>query len=134
MAVIEAGTSLFLRTGPVHDPGRMHLFIVLTAPKSIDSAEPHTLCVPMVSLSSIPKDQPYDEACVLRAGEHPFIRHDSYVAYGLAIHPSLSTLHEKIRRGECQIAEPLAPAILERVYAGVFLSKRVKPRFRGICR
>lgn len=134
MVVIEAGTALFLRTGPVHDPGRMHLFIVLTAPKSIDSAEPGALCVPMVSLSSIPKDRLYDETCVLRAGDHPFIRHDSYVAYGLAIHPSLSTLHEKIRRGECDIAEPLNPAVLERVYKGVFLSKHVKPRFRGICR
>jgi hypothetical protein len=134
VVAIEAGTTLLLRTGPVHDPGRMHLFIVLTAPKSIDSAEPGLLCVPMVSLSSIPKDRSYDTTCVLRAGDHPFIRHDTYVAYGLAIHPPLSTLQEKILRGECEIAEPLAPAVLERVYKGVFASKHVKPRFRGVCR
>jgi hypothetical protein len=131
---IEAGTTLFLRTGPAHDPGRMHLFIVLTAPKSIDSAEPGTLCVPLVSLSSIPKDRPYDATCVLRTGDHPFIRHDTYVAYGLAIHPTLSILQEKIRRGECEIGQPLTAAVLERVYKGVFVSKHVKPRFRGICR
>jgi hypothetical protein len=56
------------------------------------------------------------------------------VAYGLAIHPALSILEEKIRRGECEIAQPLTPAVLERVFKGVFLSKHVKPRFRGICR
>mgnify|MGYP001025023401 CR=1 FL=1 len=134
MVVIEAGTTLFLPTGPAHDPGRKHLFIVLTMPRSIDAAESATLCVPMVSLSSIPKDRPYDATCVLHVGDHPFIKHDSYVAYSLAIYPPLSTLQDKIRRGECEIAQPLTPSILKRVYEGVFISRHVKPRFRGLCR
>jgi hypothetical protein len=131
--VIEPGTTLLIPSGPSHDPGRFHLFIALTAPQCIDVADP-VLFVPMVSLSTLAASRPFDSACLLRAGEHPFVRHDSYVAYGLAICQPLSKLEAGIQRGMYELREPLTPTILERVLKGALESKHIKPRIRGLCR
>ncbi len=35
----------------------------------------------MVSLSTVRAGVPHDPSCILYAGDHPFVRHDSYVVY-----------------------------------------------------
>jgi hypothetical protein len=35
----------------------------------------------MISISSVPPDVKYDTTCLLDPGDHPFIKHQSYVVY-----------------------------------------------------
>lgn len=38
----------------------------------------------VVNFTSVPKKKKYDKTCIVKAGEHPFIGNDSYVAYRFA--------------------------------------------------
>ncbi len=68
-----------MRSGPDHDPDRMHLFVVLTDP--LCNFDDGIRKVLLVSLSSIHDDLYHDSACILEPGEHPFVKRDSYVVY-----------------------------------------------------
>ena len=51
-----------------------HLWVIVSDPNS------HPDCVVIVNLSST-FNKTYDPACDLKRGEHPFIRHDTFVHY-----------------------------------------------------
>jgi hypothetical protein len=40
----------------------------------------------LVGISSVDPDIPCDKTCLLVAGDHPFITHDSYATYEFAMH------------------------------------------------
>ena len=65
--------TILVPSGPVHDPDKKHLFVVLTDPC------PTAGDVLMVNVSTIRHG--HDPACKLFAGDHPFIRRDSFVEY-----------------------------------------------------
>ena len=62
--------SLLIPSGPTHDPQRRHLFIVLTDP--FDDTGNGVSRVLLVSLASV-RDS-CDRTCILKPGDHPFIR------------------------------------------------------------
>ena len=61
----------------------MRLFVVLTNP--FDDTGDGILRVLLVSLSSIRSYYHYDPACILKPGEHPFVKQESFVVYKRAI-------------------------------------------------
>lgn len=63
-----------------------------------------------------------DKACVLQAGDHPFIRHDTAVAYRDVQRFTDEKLRHLITNGTAKPRQPLGPAILERLRAGFFAS------------
>lgn len=78
MAYIAArGDTLLIPSGPANDPDRKHLFVILTPA----CADKQHLLIP---ISSIKEKVFHDPACVIAAGEHPFIKVPSYAAYKLA--------------------------------------------------
>ena len=70
--------TLLIPSGPQGDQDRKHLFILLTDPHA-DQAGKN--CVLMVSLSTVRPGMPHDPTCILYAGDHPFVKHESYVVY-----------------------------------------------------
>lgn len=61
--------TLLIPSGPSN-----HLFVILTD----ENPDGEHL---LVSITSIPDIGHYDATCLLSAGDHPFIKHDSYVLY-----------------------------------------------------
>jgi hypothetical protein len=66
--------TLLYPSGSANDPSRHHLFVLLTDP--FGPAEQ----VLMACICTIVEGA--DESCLLKNGDHDFIKHDSYVAYG----------------------------------------------------
>ena len=70
------GNTLLVPSGP----SGLHLFIITLGPIVLPGYGPKPQAV-MVSATTIRDGIPHDSACELRAGEHPFIQHPSYIAY-----------------------------------------------------
>jgi hypothetical protein len=123
MGVIYSGACLFLtsRGNP-----KKHLHVVLNDP----SGAPPTVAV--VSLSTALKA---DSTVVLNAGDHSFIREETFVVYAWAKVLLESELEEIIladmslkHRHDC------SPVLLERLRKGVFSSPFSTPKFQEYCR
>ncbi len=69
--------TLLIPSGPVNDPDRKHLFVLLTDP--IEAPDFNGKQVLLVNIASVPKSLPYDSTCILQPGVHRFIKHESYV-------------------------------------------------------
>lgn len=73
----ERGHCLLIPSGSLDDEDKKHLFVVLT--KECKGKQ-HLL----VPISSIKPKIFHDPACVLKVGEHPFIKVESFAMYRLA--------------------------------------------------
>jgi len=74
--------TLLIPSGSNQNLERKHLFVLLTDPiETKDFDEKHVL---LVNITSVPEGLPYDSTCVLKIGEHRFVKHDSYVFYAKA--------------------------------------------------
>ena len=101
--------TLLIPSGPDHDPERHHLFVILTDP------QPDSNTVLLVSLSTLRRALPHDATCVIAAGEHPFVRRNSYVFYARA----RIELVETRRSGRLQdsLPSPIPPGFTEEAIA-----------------
>ncbi|HAT50383.1 MAG TPA: hypothetical protein DCS88_08615 [Alphaproteobacteria bacterium] len=70
--------TVLIPSGPQRDPNRKHLFVLLTDPDPVRFGVESVLIVP---ISSVREGIPYDRTCVLESGDHPFIKHRSFVSY-----------------------------------------------------
>jgi hypothetical protein len=83
--------SLLIPSGPSHDPGRMHLFVICTNPCD----EGNQVIVPIDSwINSL-----CDPTCIVNAYEHRFIRKKSFVLYRKARIENQLTLLDGIDQG-----------------------------------
>jgi len=115
MEVCKKGT-LLIPTGAVR-----HLHIVMNDP--VFSPEHKRESVLLVNLSSIKEGLPYDDACVLEAGEHSFIRHPSYVHYRGAVISSVSRITDKVGLGDYTALEPVSNELYASVLKGFSVSR-----------
>lgn len=60
----------------------------------------------------------YDQACVLHAGDHPFVRHDTCVHYPAATLVDDATLEALRTSGKLRPKAPLSADVLERIRKG----------------
>ena len=63
--------------------GGLHLHVILNDPACIENYGTEVQVV-IVSVTSIKVGKEYDDTVVLSPGDHPFIKHPSYVAYRFA--------------------------------------------------
>ena len=84
-----------------------HLWAVISDP-SIDSQ--NVVIVLFVSWT-----KRYDQACVLRKGQHPFIKHDTCVQYPGAQVVTDSKLEEQLQTGKLRPKSPLSQELLEQI-------------------
>lgn len=120
----EQGACLLVPSGPGE---YKHLFAIAVGPSALDGygAQPHVI---MVSVTSVKADYPHDPACVIKAGEHPFITHDSYVYYRDPRIEPVTHVQTMVDKAVWQAHEPCSPELLERIRQGLMASTRV-PRY-----
>jgi hypothetical protein len=100
---------------PVAGPNeKKHLHIVLTYPSDDDE-------IIVVSLSTL--RQHSDTTVVLRAGDHPFVTHDTVVEYRMAAPTPARILSQRLDSGLYRLYGPMPAQILERIQEGVMASR-----------
>ena len=118
--------TLLVPSGPAHDFDQKHLFIVLTDPaQALGYDEKHSL---LVGVSTIHQSVAHDPACELFAGDHPFIRHKSYVYYAEARIEASQKLIRGVKLGVLSSMGTLAEEIFARVCHGLAQSRFTAPR------
>lgn len=118
---IRPGQTFLVPSGP----GKKHLFFVVPGPLVLPQhgSQEHFV---MAGATTIYKGVPYDDACLLRPGDHPFFRHDSYILYRkIRLQPAANIEHLSKGWGA---REDCSPDLLERIVAGIFVSRRT-PRY-----
>jgi hypothetical protein len=90
-----------------------HLFVVLTDPAKHDG-------VLLVNATSCYPGAPEDPSCYLYAGDHPFIKHESYILYAKARYILKTRLSIEIASQNFIPHPPkLDPIVFARVLAGI---------------
>lgn len=101
-----------------------HLFFVVTNIISVNGVVQY-----VCSMVSSWKDGSKfcDPACVLNAGEHPFIEHKSYVAYRETILFREDQLIDLLANGNAISKEPLSGELLQKIKNAAQYSDMISP-------
>ena len=108
--------TLLIPSGPQGDQDRKHLFILLTDPHADEAGKN---CVLMVSLSTVRPGVPNDPTCILYAGDHPFVKHDSYVVYQKARLEEADKVLRCVKSGQLVPQDPMDGAVFARICKGL---------------
>lgn len=122
MNILGAGRAVLWRP---RDEPRFHLWFILTDP----AGNPPTVVA--VCLRSMRRFA--DETVVLHPGDHPFIRHESFVLYSTARRFRVDRLLRALEHGRCHLKEDMGPELLERVRAGLLASPFTVNAIRDAC-
>lgn len=103
-----------------------HLWVVITRPAADGS-------VVMVNVTSW--RQGCDETCIIAAGEHPFVHHQTVVAYAYIKEVSADRQREILANPTvCVPHAPVSPQLLERIRRGALASREVSGRVKAAIR
>ena len=122
---LRRGT-LLIPSGPPDDPERKHLFVILTDP--VVDENDGTQRVLLVSISSV-RSRYDDSTCILRRGDHPFIRHESFVDYREARIELVDALRRGVQNGVLVPQESIETSVFSRICTGLQNSPHTAPRF-----
>ena len=103
----------------------VHLWIIASNP----TADGH-----IVILNLTTRVQGCDETCIVHAGEHVFVKHDSVVAYQRGQLIPTSVLGLMKRMGCYRSMEPLSRELLKRVQQGALDSAFAPPKVQNLIR
>jgi len=73
--------------------------------------------VVVVSVTS--RRQHSEGLVILQPGDHPFIQHESVVAYRFSEIREVAAIEAALRNGQARQKEPVAEAVLQRIRAGL---------------
>jgi hypothetical protein len=118
---LAPGQTLLVPSGP----GR-HLFFLLLGPVILPGYGPRPQ-IAMASATTLRGGVPFDDACVLNPGDHPFIQHRSYIAYRYLRIDTADHVDSMVVTAGWLPHEPCTPELLGRIIAGVCRS-RLTPR------
>ena len=119
----ESGSCLLVPSGPTGE----HLFTVVLGPKKLSGYGAEEQVV-VVSFSSVKPGLPYDKACEVALGEHPFILKDSYIYYREPRIYPISVVQDKVNNGEWRTHERCNDILIKKVLSGFRKSERL-PRY-----
>jgi hypothetical protein len=103
------------------DEGKKHLFFVVYGPAILPGYGKIPHCI-LAGATTIYEGSRYDPACIIDSGEHPFIRHRSYIAYRYAqIYPE-TDVAKRANTLWTQL-ENCDAALLERIASGIINSR-----------
>lgn len=108
---IGPGDTFILRRATGSTP---HLWVVLWGPAGAADA------YLVVSLSTLRRHS--DRTVILRAGDHPFIQHDTCAVYADARRTTADKLRHALAHGEAVAREPASAELLETLRAGFLRS------------
>lgn len=111
--------TLLYPSGSATDPNRHHLFVLLTDP--FGPAEQ----VLMACICTVVEGS--DESCLLKNGDHDFIKHDSYVAYGFCRIESAKALIKNVEQKVFIDKGHISEALYKKIITGLRKSPFTKP-------
>lgn len=85
----------------------------------------------IVNLTSVKGPGLGDSTCILHAGDHEFLRHDTLVNYPMAECVQVSRLLIDFKSGRLIQKEPMRREILAKIYAGFLSSKHTRRKIRN---
>ena len=94
-----------------------HLWIVISDP----ALDPDQVLI--VNFTTRRKDS--DVACILQAGEHPFVQHETCVNYGQAKVVSVAQIEALLRKGLLSHHAAVSTKLLKRIRDGAGASERM---------
>jgi hypothetical protein len=115
-ALPPEGATLLVPSGP-----RKHLFVVLTKPSGLRE---HIL---IVGINSVRDGEYHDPACVLYAGDHPFLTRPSFVAYRFAKVVDGISIRQSVADGYFLPRERMSDDVFDRICHGLVMSRHTKP-------
>ena len=116
------GHSFLIPSGPAED-GK-HLYVLLT-----DRCAQGTHLA--ISITSLDTSKYYDPTCILKQGEHPFIKHSIWVAYHKSEIFTSESIVAEVARFTYMMKEPASSELVEKMAAGISKSKRATPKIRA---
>lgn len=111
--------TLLAQTGAIR-----HLHIVCCEPVETY----YGLAVLVVNISTVKENLVYEKTCILKKGEHPFIKQDSYVVYRQSVVWKVESIERRLRSGEIVFREDVTQDVLDKVLKGFLISKSVNRR------
>ena len=63
-----------------------------------------------------------DMSCILKVGEHPFIRHKSIINYHDAFDPQVTLIEQAISQKTITPQDPVSRSLLKKIQAGALIS------------
>ena len=111
----------FLGGKEVH--GEDHLWIVINDPSA------HVGVALIVNVSTLRPNA--ETACLVRRGEHPFIKHDSYVRYASTRRANAADLDKLVKAGRLKSHQPASENLLEKLRAGAKASPLLTEELRA---
>jgi hypothetical protein len=122
--------TLLIPSGPVNDPDRKHLFVLLTDPVEAPGFDEKQVL--LVNIASVSNSVYFDSTCLLKPGEHRFIKHDSYVLYAKARIQTANALLRGVKSGQLIPQEIMDQAVVQRICDGLQQSPHTTPRILRI--
>lgn len=83
-------------------------------------------CVLGVNISSINDGTEYDHSCILDAGDHPFIKHPSYVYYRKADIFGSESISRNVAEGNFSIHDPCSDQAFNKILQGFESSNELR--------
>ncbi|MCC4634121.1 hypothetical protein [Xanthomonas dyei] len=113
---MQAGNTLLIPSGKDGN----HLFFCVLGPKILAGKN----CVLLVPLCTVRAG--HDPSCYVGPGDHPFLRHDSFIDYRYLRVDLVEEIEKKLGSTYFGVSENASQQLLDRIQAGLKVSKRVK--------
>jgi hypothetical protein len=126
MRELAPGQTFHIPSGPKGS----HLFIIALGPVKLPNygKQPQVITA---AITSVRENVPHDPTCIIDPGEHPFIKHTSYIAYRhMRIDPASHI--QTMLAGTWTPCEDCSSALLERIIRGVTISCQTAQEFTRI--
>ncbi|MFC4789288.1 MULTISPECIES: hypothetical protein [Giesbergeria] len=122
------GESLLIPSGPSE---KRHLFAILLDPCRVEGrgSKPHVL---LASVLSIKPGMFVDDSCLLKPGDHPFIRHDSFIDYRFTRLEQAEHVEARVAEGVFDVKESCSPDLIRRIIEGALKSPRIPREYKMI--
>lgn len=104
--------TLLIPSGPPTNPDKLHLHVILT---DECAAGFHLLG----SIASVQRGRFHDKSCIIEAGEHEFIKHDSYFIYRRLTTARGSHIVKCVDGWLYRPKDPVSVALYNRICAGI---------------
>jgi len=122
------GACVLVPSGP---DSKKHLFALMIDPVSLHGYGSKPMAL-MACASSIKAGVLYEQTCVIKAGEHPFIERDSFIDYRFTRLEAAELVEVRVKDGMFTAKQPCSPALLQRIIQGAMTSPRINREHRKI--
>lgn len=82
----------------------------------------------VIMLTTVHRGRYFDQTCIVNAGEHPFVQHESYLLYRKAETPRAQHVRNMLSKGYFRPKDDFSTALFDRIALGIYDSDETTPR------